>query len=247
MSDLSLLTQSYQVRSYETTTQGIASLYSINNYLQETAGYHAQQLRFDISDLLEQNQTWVLQRLVIQMDRFPKWRELINIQTWPSGADGLRAYRDFKLCSSDHQELGRALSYWMIIDLNRRRPVRLPETLLTHRAIREEHLIDVDRNRISFPEDNLTKIDSYPIQPSDIDVNQHVNNAVYTRIIENAICKQFDISQNSISEWDITFLHEAYLSDVLHVWAIHKEEFISVVLKNDEDKEISKAKIRYHT
>ena len=49
----------------------------------------------------------------------------MTLETWPSGIDRLFAIRDFRMVAGE-EVLLRATSEWMVIDVNRRRPVRLP-------------------------------------------------------------------------------------------------------------------------
>ena len=77
--------EDFRVRSYETNVNGVASAQTICNYLQEVAGNHATKLGFGVDQLLKKNLTWMLSRLHVQFFRYPQWREIINIETWPSG------------------------------------------------------------------------------------------------------------------------------------------------------------------
>lgn len=98
--------ESFKIRASEIDADQKATLPAICNLLQEIAGNHARQLEFDITDLQQNKLTWVLHRLRLKMDRFPDWRETITVQTWPSGGDGLRAYRDFRILGTDGSTIG---------------------------------------------------------------------------------------------------------------------------------------------
>jgi acyl-ACP thioesterase len=225
----------FLVRSYETNADGVSSLYTINNYLQEIAGYHAQQLDFDIQDLLEHKQTWVLQRLVIAMEKYPQWRNQIEVQTWPSGSDGLRAYRDFKILDGQNHVLGTALSYWMIIDISSRRPMRLPDTLISHPAIHENHVMEVARERIKISLDHCSEIDRYTVQPSDIDVNKHLNTAVYTRVIENALFKEWGYRSGDLNSLDIAYHREMHQGDEMIINAYQNDQYVHVAISTNRN------------
>lgn len=234
MSDQSKLSASYQIRSYEADSNGYVTLHSISNYLQETAGEHARQLNFDIGDLGKKNQTWVLQRLIINIKQYPKWRDTITVKTWPSDTDGLRAYRDFELLDDSGNLIGVALSFWLIIDLDTRSPIRVPQSLREHPAILKEHVMPVKRDRISFELTKGSISESYIIQPSDIDVNQHVNNAVYVRLIENTVKRNLLSDDGSLNLLDISFLNEAYEGEEVTVFANSFEDVTQLmVTKND--------------
>ena len=61
----------WQVRSYECGPDGMATLPTICNYLQEAAGLNAEALAFSKSDFeaAGENISWVLTRLKVRMAR----------------------------------------------------------------------------------------------------------------------------------------------------------------------------------
>ncbi len=182
---------------------------SICDLLQETAGNHALQLNFDISQLNEQKLTWVLHRLHVQMDRFPEWRDEVLIKTWPSSGDSLRAYRDFRICTSKGEEIGRSLSYWLMLNMETRRPVRMPQQVLDMAPANTSHVLDIKRNRIEF-DGEVVQSKNFNVRRSDLDINRHVNNVKY---IEWALETVPD--KHSIQEIDIEFRMECRLGDTV--------------------------------
>lgn len=170
--------EQFKIRSSESAPSGRVKLQSVCDLLQETAGNHALELNFDISQLHERNLTWVLQRLTVEMNRYPKWRDTVTVQTWPSSGDSLRAYRDFLMLDENENELGRAISYWIIIDLESRRPVRIPEEILELAPASVDHVLPVTKERL----DKKSRYDdskTFDVRRSDLDVNRHVNNVKY--------------------------------------------------------------------
>lgn len=199
--------EQFKIRATEIDQNQKATLPAICNLLQEVAGNHAQKLEFDITDLQQNQLTWVLHRLCVKMNRFPDWREIITIQTWPSSGDGLRAYRDFLILDSDGNTIGKSLSYWLMMNTKSRRPVRIPKEILKMAPKNTEHVLPVtDGNfaEIEQPENSQ----SFQVRKTDLDLNQHVNNVRY---IEWALACLPEDSQ--ISQIDIKFLGESVLGD----------------------------------
>ena len=77
------------MRAYEADERGRASILTVCNYLQEAAGNHAFHLNLAVDQLLKQDLTWVLARLHVRMNSYPRWRDELAITTWPSGANRL--------------------------------------------------------------------------------------------------------------------------------------------------------------
>lgn len=199
--------EQFKIRATEIDQNQKATLPAICNLLQEVAGNHAQKLEFDITDLQQNQLTWVLHRLCVKMNRFPDWREIITIQTWPSSGDGLRAYRDFLILDSDGNTIGKSLSYWLMMNTKSRRPVRIPKEILKMAPKNTEHVLPVtDGNfaEIEQPENSQ----SFQVRKTDLDLNQHVNNVRY---IEWALACLPEDSQ--ISQIDIKFLGESVSGD----------------------------------
>ena len=76
--------QDYTIRSYEIDAAGHLSVPSIFNLLQDAASGHALELGVSVPQLLADNYTWVLSRMVLNMSHYPGWRDAIQIHTWPS-------------------------------------------------------------------------------------------------------------------------------------------------------------------
>lgn len=197
----------FKIRATEIDSNQKATLPAICNLLQEVAGNHAQQLEFDITDLQEDKLTWVLHRLCVKIDRYPDWRENITIQTWPSSGDGLRAYRDFLILDSNNNAIGKSLSYWLMMNIESRRPTRIPKEILQMAPKNIEHVLPVTQGNFKDFE-NPDNTASFEVRKTDLDLNQHVNNVRY---VEWALSS---LPENSKPhELDIKFLAESVLGD----------------------------------
>ena len=199
--------ETFKIRASEIDLNQQATLPAICNLLQEAAGNHARELEFDITDLQKNELTWVLYRLHLKMDRLPNWRETITIKTWPSSGDGLRAYRDFLIMDENEAVIGRSLSYWLIMDIQSRRPARIPKAILEMAPDNTDHVLPVTDP--DFPEfDQVDISQQFEVRPTDLDLNRHVNNV---RFIEWALSTLPD--STSVNEIDIQFTAESVLGD----------------------------------
>jgi acyl-ACP thioesterase len=219
--------EEFKIRATEIDFEQKATLPAICNLLQEVAGNHAQQLEFDITDLHKDKLTWVLHRLCVKMDRYPDWRETITIKTWPSSGDGIRAYRDFLILDSDGNTIGKCLSYWLMMNIESRRPTRIPKKILQMAPSNINHVLPVtesDFQDIEEPE----RTEHYNVRKTDLDLNRHVNNVRY---IEWALSTLPE--ESAVSEIDITFMAEATQED-------------SVIAEGQEGEKSSEGSNFYH-
>lgn len=178
-------TETYPVRSYDVDPDALLTLPALANYLQDAAGAHARALNVSAEQLVQQRLTWFLARLHLVVDERPSWRDEVRVVTWPSGHDGLYATREF-LVHGPHGLAARGTSAWMMVHIDRRRPVRLPDFV--------QDLPTPDRP-VPLPEspDRLPDV-TEPVHAAkeqarhgDLDLNAHVNNVVYLTWVQEAL------------------------------------------------------------
>jgi len=161
------------------------TLDAVMNYFQEAAVNHAENLGVGHEALAEIHQGWVLSRMSVQIDRRPKCDENITIRTWPRGSEKMLAIRDFDIIGADEIPVIRARSGWIIIDTEKRRPLR-PQTV-TEKLPSNEGLDAMTAAtglaEHQFPLDSLKRTAAY----TDLDYNGHVNNVSYVKWIEDTM------------------------------------------------------------
>lgn len=204
-------TDEYLISSYEVDASAKASLPTICKFMQETAYNHANHLNFGYKHLKERNQFWVLSRLLIRIERYPRWGEMIRMQTWPSGVEGLIAYRDFRILDDQEEIIGAAGSAWLVLDTEEHR-LQKPEVLkgLSHLYPTERSL---DRRPAKIK--TLSQAQEGPFVPvrfSDLDLYNHVNNAKYIQWIYDSFPGDMH-RQHEVRSLEINFIAEAKLGD----------------------------------
>lgn len=199
----------FRVRAYEVGPGDYASPLAVVDYLQEAAGEHARALGVEQFEIGEEGAAWVLARLGIQFLHFPAWREAVWVETWPSGRDGLRATRDLLLLNEAGALLARARTVWFVVDLARRRPVRLPPSVLAIDPPDREPALLLDG--APQPPEAPQQSRAFTIRRSDLDRNAHANNA---RFVEWAL-ETVDREQTRLSSLDIAFRGEAFAEDTV--------------------------------
>jgi acyl-ACP thioesterase len=194
--------EDFRVRSYETNVNGVASAQTICNYLQEVAGNHATKLGVGVDQLLKKNLTWVLSRLHVQFFRYPQWREIINIETWPSGKKGKFATRDFIVFDKNNEIIVKATSSWMLLDFSKMRTITMPDFIEGIELPDRERAIVDDFPKLPQPQNTDIKR-QFDVRLSDLDINQHVNHVKYIdwalESIPLSVWKKRHLSQLEIS------------------------------------------------
>lgn len=204
--------ENFKIRSYEVYSDGYATMPTICNYLQESAGNHAKTLGLAIDQMEENNWTWFLSRLKVVMKRYPKWSETIAIRTWPSVFDRAYTFRDFEICDENGEVIGAAISTWVVIDLNTRRPIRVPEKIRSLKLPERKRALQTDMRKKLSPPKELELKQIFKAGYKDLDVNQHVNNVHYLEWALEVLPENL-LNTKTLKQADILFRSECLYGD----------------------------------
>lgn len=166
------------VRALDMDARGRLSVTGLLLVLQEAAGESAHALGFPVERLLRDGVSWVLARFRLEMQAWPLWRETIRVETWPAGADGARAYREFRVFDGAGAPIGRATSLWMVIDLATRRPAPIPSYVRLPGLPDMTGIRPAELRALEAPEAADAEA-TFRVRWSDLDVNDHANNVCY--------------------------------------------------------------------
>ena len=203
-------TEPFQIRAYEVGPDERATVLTVCDLLQEAAGEHARAAGREGFSLPDGGwATWVLARLRVRIARRPRMRERIQIETWPSDLDGLRAARDFRIAGADGGELATATSSWFLIDVARRRPVRLPEAMTGFAARERPRALAFDGPDPAPPGDTDAER-SFRVRRSDLDRVGHANNVRFVEWALEALG-----ADDGLAEIDIQYRAEAVYGDTV--------------------------------
>lgn len=230
--------EKFSVRASEVNLKGKMTLPAICTLFQEVAGNNAKALNFDITDLKDQNMTWVLHRMDIQIERYPDWRELITIETWPAAGDALRAYRNYRILGDDGNEIGCCLSYWMMINLDTRRPIRIPQEVLDARLPDKDHVLQIKKDRPD-PVEEADLSREISVRRSDLDMNDHVNNSRYVEWMMECLSLG---EEEMIRSLDIMYARESNKGDIITAFVQKSESDFNFQLTNQDGKTIALGK-----
>lgn len=206
-------TDKFTIRAYETRPDGFAKMPTLCNYLQEAASNHAKELDWNFNATKDSERMWILQRLTVKIETYPRWRDTITIETWPQSGDTIRAFRDFRIISHRGDVLGKAVSQWIILDKKTHKPVRIPADILALSDDESSHIMSVPEKRIpNFT--NCERAAELTVTYLDLDLNKHANNVKYIEWLLASIPNDILIT-NRPTEIDIEYKGECNAGDKL--------------------------------
>lgn len=183
-------TEEFRIRGNEAGPDQRTNIIGIANLLQEVGGNHGVALwgraenGFAAMPGMD-HLIFVATRMQIRMDAYPKWGDLVRLDTYFSEDGRLTVRRDWRIIDvATGQQLGAATSTWVTINSLTRRLAKLPDGVrqrfLTLSS--NESVLPVKDTRRKLPEFEFPAAYEGPVQVgrrSDMDPNGHINNVCY--------------------------------------------------------------------
>ena len=155
----------------------------------DTSNEQSKELNATSEDLIELGYTWMIYKWRVDFEDIPRENEKIRIVTWASDFIRLNAVRDFEVFNESNVKIISASVVLLIVDINKKKPIRIPEEVAKRFGVeKNRNFENIERFKVKgelFSENNLK------VQEENIDVNNHVNNAVYVDWIVNSMPEEF--------------------------------------------------------
>jgi acyl-ACP thioesterase len=186
------------------------SLVSLVNLVLGAAGNNADENGFGVLDLMSKNHSWVLSRLVIDMNKIPVENEDIAIETWLQKSSQAFSLRNFRFLGDGDKILGYGASTWAIINLETRRPILLGGIETLNKNFYNESTPIGEPQRL--PDVDGEVLNTFRVKYSDIDVNKHANSLHYVRWISDCFSLDFYVN-HTIRRFEINYIKELTFGD----------------------------------
>lgn len=186
----------------------------LGNHLLNCASFHATERGFGMMNLNQNNYTWVLSRLAIEMEEMPYQYEEFTIETWVENVYRLFTDRNYAILNKEGRKIGYARSIWAMIDMNTRKPIDL---LTLHGGKITEYICDapcpIDKpSRIKVGNDEC--VAKLTAKYSDIDVNGHFNSIRYIEHILDLFPLE-TYKTKRIKRFEMAYVAESYFGNEL--------------------------------
>lgn len=225
--------------------RGRLSLGILGNHLLNCASFHAKDRGFGMATLNEQHYTWVLSRLVIEMNEYPKDYKKFSIETWVENVYSLFTDRNYRIANENDKTMGYARSIWAMINMEDRKPINLLK-------VNDGKIMDYVSD-YPCPIEKPSKIKlkapslktTHSVVYSDLDINGHMNSIRY---IEHVL-DLFDIEYYkncNIKRFEIAYVAESYFGDTLYFYTEETEQkHFLVEIKKNEGETVCRCVVKF--
>ncbi len=185
---------SERIRFSEADENGKISIASILNLFQDCAIFQSEDKGVGLDYMKELNMIWALSFWQIDVIKYPKRGERVNVNTVPYDFKSFLGYRSFSLTNENGETLAVANSVWSLLDVDTFTPRRFTDKMLEAYACGEPIPMDKTGRKIELPK---TGEDRNPITvtPDYLDSNHHVNNGKYVAIAQSLLPQGIEIKR----------------------------------------------------
>ncbi len=213
----------------------------LGNHLLNAADFHSNDRGFGMVYLQSIHKTWVLSRLVVEMDTMPHIYDEFFVETWVESVMRYFTNRNFRIEDKEGRSIGYGRSIWAMIDTETRQPVNLLD-------VRDGEITDwveaEKENPIDKPSrvkmsDSARLVGEYVARYNDVDINGHVNSV---KSIEHVL-DLFPVeaySTKRLRRLDIAYVAESHAGDTLRFYmedGVSPDEHLVKISKVTADSE----------
>jgi medium-chain acyl-[acyl-carrier-protein] hydrolase len=173
----------YLVHYYEADSSRRLTLPTLVQYFEDIAILHSSSKGLDLAYYDANRCGWMLLKWDIEIHRLPEFGDTVTIGTRVNAIRKFLADRRFVMTAADGSVLAEGRSNWLLVDTERRRPMRVPEQqfeCFSVPAESESAFAPID-DVISPDAENVDLSAAFSVRAGyrDIDTNRHVNNVSY--------------------------------------------------------------------
>jgi acyl-ACP thioesterase len=204
--------RNYRVPYYGLDESGKMKPGILLDIFQEAAALHADSVRIGVGDLIRRGMTWVLRRYRVDFSGHPGKGDL-TVRTWFEPRRNLMSARRFEAKSETGDAVASAWSAWIVVDLERGRPVRLDRALPSSYFSAAEPTGEPVDGVIPAVSGDCDFEREFSVRRSELDLNGHTNHTVYFEWALESIPDDA-IAGMSPSRFDAEFLSSVKREDV---------------------------------
>ena len=212
---------------------------SMLGYFQTLATNHSIDLGCDYFTMKnEHNAFWVVTKVKLQIDKFPKFNDKISLATWYEKPSLVRCPRVYEIKDASGNTCVTALSEWCALDADSFKPKKMTEVF-------DGSLFRKNNVDITFEKNTYDIDDSYfefdrVVRLTDIDMNVHTNNIIYSRMVMDTFSVDF-MRNNTLKDFEIDYINQSMEGDVIKVYQKEVSKGYFTVVGISQDKCIFRA------
>ncbi len=219
-----------EVDIHDVDYNGVARFSSLMKYIQTAAQSQLTSEGMSYDELKRRNRAFILSRIKIDFTEPLRAYDSVSAVSYPCESHGYSFLRCYGL-EKDGRLIGRAVSVWALIDIEKHSLVRVDDFDL---GIETEEPNDLALTRFRLPS-LVTEVGTYTVNYGDTDQNGHMNNTRYPDMYSNFL----PLDGRRIKTVTINYLNDAPRGAKLRVFLAKESDQLYYIRTVREDGKIN--------
>lgn len=219
-----------RIRYSECDAQCRLKMEALLNYFQDVSTFQSEDLGIGIGYLMPRNMVWVLVSWQIEVARFPKLGEQVEVCTFPYDFKGFIGSRNFFMRTKEGEMLAKANTLWTLLNFETMKPVTPPADMLEKYPIEPRLEMNYAGRKIVAGDKGQQK-EPIVVRKHHLDSNNHVNNAQYVSMAAECLPEDFEIA-GLRAEYKV----QAHLHDRLVPYVVKDDGKVVVSLRDEQGR-----------
>ncbi len=204
---------------------------AVLDYFQTVASRHGTNLEIGDVELKKQGLAWILLNVKVKILDNPTVNDNIYVSTWPSKPRLAEYVRSYDAIKND-KVIFEGLSRWVLVNIQNH---KISREKIEYKCETNLEKINLDFDKAYLKVDVLNDnafnmIGEYIVSKDDIDINHHMNNSKYAKVL-------FECFEGTFSEIEISYINQAILDDTIYIYSKVLDDINYVYACKDSEKE----------
>jgi len=231
-----IVEQEYQVKLSEIGKDNKVTNKAILSYLEDIGGIHSNIAKCGIFDIPQTHLTWILLDWKLKVIRRPNYAEKIRVRTWSKDSLKCYAFRDFEVVDENDNVIIRAISKWVLINIEQQKIVKVEEELLKRYEPELDKTVFENEEFDKLREPEIYQLETeYRVKRSDIDVNNHMHNLNYIELANEVLPEEI-YNNSQFDNIRISYKKEIKLGETVICKYVKQNSNNIIVIKSEDDK-----------
>jgi acyl-ACP thioesterase len=214
----------FEVTSHDIDLNNVIRPEQLQLYLQETADHQSRDRAIVCEKLYEMGYTFIVSRMNVEIYEPIRKYDKITVNTWHIKGRAANFPRGYEIIRAD-KTVARAMSNWALVSVKDKKIVKYNDYDMSSYDMDEPLELKI-KSRFRIPKGiNFNRVDNHIVKLSDTDINRHMNNTRYLKIIYDNIP---DMPRSFITSINIRYMKEAKLDEKIEVFRSEKRKSIGI-------------------
>ena len=182
----------------------------------DLASEHGDKIELGMDKLAEKGAKWIITKTKVHIAERPRLLREVDAVTWPEKPGRVRCNRYYMVVDGE-KHLVEGKTEWVMLEKETDKLFKIADAYPSQLVHCEDIILEEPYARIIDDFADAREIAKYTVNATDIDMNQHMNNAAYVKVLFSAF-PSHKAAEMNITEIEVAFKAQCYEGEELTIF-----------------------------